>query len=91
MKIQYYNAPVFLNGSMWLDGDTRTSPSGQPWVLKPNGKALSTQPNGSQQDRDVADPNTYEPGPYEVHAPDATVNVLHVNPGVPFSVAYRGV
>lgn len=83
MKIQYANAPVFLNDTGFLPGETVPADGGVA-VQKPNGKYLSVQPDGSYQERDAV-------GPWETFTVDALVNVLHVNPGVPYSIAYRGV
>lgn len=87
MKIFYANAAVFAitPASAYLPGEVATdSQSGLQGVLKPNGKWLSMQPDGSQQDRDTV-------GAWETVQIGSGVNVLiFPNAAVPFNVAYIG-
>lgn len=83
MTLQYANAPVFLGATNFQPGST-VPVTGGVAIQKPNGKYLSVQPDGSYQERDAV-------GPWETFTVDGAVNVLHVNPGVPYSIAYRGV
>jgi len=83
MTLQYANAPVFLGATDFLPGSTVPLIGGVA-IQKPNGTYLSVQPDGSYQERDAV-------GPWETFTMDGSVNVLHVNPGVPYSIAYRGV
>lgn len=78
MVISYQNAPLFAlpPASAWLAGETKTSPSGKPWIQTATGAALSMQPNGSLDTRPVENPDTYEPGLWETYQPSGGANVV---------------
>ena len=82
--MQYASQPAFFPGAItWLDGTLTPTPLGVG-VKKPNGKFLSVQPDGSYDERDAV------LGVYEQFTVDEKVNVLHVNPGIPYAIAYHG-
>lgn len=84
MQIQYANAPVFCGATDYLPGEFTTDASGAFGVKKPNGKWLSVQPNSTYEERDKI-------GPWETFSMDSSINVLLVNPDVPYKIAYKGV
>ncbi len=84
MNIEYASVPCFFPGTpTWLPGVFTPATGG---VVKPNGKTLSIQPDGSYGERDAIG------GTYELFKADPTLNVLWVTPnGVSYAIPYRTV
>ena len=91
MNIQYLSQCAFLDptgvNSKWLPGIlTQIGTSSTYYILNPDGTIASIQPDGSVSTR----PAGTTPASYETFTPDAVNNTLHVNPGVPYLLVYRG-